>query len=115
MPAYRVMTNQGEPKAKARSMLPQELGACWQQIPNKALFGVLLAVWLAFFHWLGNSTLGFIKSQSLFRWMHYVFSGSPDDAHGLLIPFVVLALLWWKRRELLAAPKGIWWPALALV
>jgi exosortase len=31
------------------------------------------------------------------------------------VPFVVLALFWWKRAELLAVEKAVWWPALGLV
>ena len=31
---------------------------------------------------------------------------------ALLIPFVVLALFWWKRKELLAQPLGLWWPGI---
>jgi exosortase len=33
----------------------------------------------------------------------------------LLIPFVVLALFWWKRKELLSLPLRTWWPGLFLV
>jgi exosortase len=40
-----------------------------------------------------------------------MYSKSEDDAHGRLIPFVVLALFWWKRAELLEVPKRHWWPA----
>src|SRR6185503_2928849 len=38
-----------------------------------------------------------------------------DDQHGPWILVVVLALLWWKRKELAQAPKRNWWPALAIV
>ena len=38
-----------------------------------------------------------------------------DDGHANLIPFVVLALFWWKRKELLAQPMKTWWPGLVLV
>jgi exosortase len=38
-----------------------------------------------------------------------------DDGHGNLIPFVVLALFWWKRKELLSQPLRSWSPALLLV
>lgn len=95
---------------------------CWQRLPNKAFFFVLLAAWLALFHFLGNATLGYIRSQSpsLFRWMldaydpagNYLMS---DDGHGVIIPFVVLALFWWKRKELLAQPLRIWPPGLLLL
>ena len=37
------------------------------------------------------------------------------DAHGLIVPFVVLALFWWKRKELLGVSLRLWWPALLLV
>src|SRR5262249_13923707 len=38
-----------------------------------------------------------------------------NDRQGWLIPFVVLGLLWWKRKELLEAPLKLWLPALAVV
>ncbi len=38
-----------------------------------------------------------------------------DEGHGLLIPFVVLVLFWWKRKDLLAKPPGLWWPAIGLI
>jgi len=37
------------------------------------------------------------------------------DAHGLLVPFVVLGLMWWKRKELLAGNLRSWRPGLVLV
>ena len=40
---------------------------------------------------------------------------SGDDADGNLIPFLVVGLFWWKRRELLALSLKIWPPALLLV
>lgn len=33
-----------------------------------------------------------------------------DEAHGMVIPFVVLGILWWKRKELLALPLRTWTP-----
>ncbi|MDB6057177.1 MAG: exosortase, partial [Verrucomicrobiales bacterium] len=38
-----------------------------------------------------------------------------DDSHGLLIPFAVLGLLWWKRKDLLALPQRAWWPGVCLL
>jgi len=94
----------------------------WQKLPNKGFFFILLIAWLALFQFLGNTTLGYIRSESpsLYSWMldaydpsgHYL---SSDDGHGVLIPFVVLALFWWKRKELLAQPLQIWPPGLILV
>jgi exosortase len=87
----------------------------WENQPNKAVFFTLLAAWAGLFHFLGNSTFGYIDSPSLFGWLQYVYGVSEDDAHGKLIPLVVLGLLWWKRRELISLPKSPWWPAIALV
>lgn len=92
---------------------------CWHRLPNKGLFLVLLVAWLALFQFLGNSTLGYISTPSLLEWMHTVYSGEDasgsDDGHGKFIPFVVLALFWWKRKQLLALPLKTWWPGLLLV
>ena len=76
--------------------------------------------WLALFQFLGNSTLGYISTPSLLSWMNAVYVSNPDangsdDSHGKLIPFVVLALFWWKRKQLLALPLRTWWPGLLLV
>jgi exosortase len=38
-----------------------------------------------------------------------------DDAHGNFIPFLVIGLFWWKRRELLAPPLKLWWPGLLIL
>ncbi len=72
-------------------------------------------MWAAFFHLQGNSTLGYIPSASLFVWLENAWRNSADDQHGYLIPIAVVALLWWRREELLALPKRPWWPALVLV
>jgi len=94
------------------------LAACWQRLPDKGLFFSLLAAWLALFHFFGNSTFGYVDTPSLFHWMYNAYnSKSPtaDDGHANLIPFVVLALFWWKRKELLSQPLKTWWPGLGLV
>ncbi len=91
---------------------------CWQRLPNKSFFFLLLAAWLTLFHFLGNSIFGYIHSPSLLQWMYNAYnqgSDSGDDAYGNLIPFLVIGLFWWKRKELLALPLKIWPPALLLV
>ncbi len=96
----------------------QDLADCWQQLPSKALFFTLLAAWLALFQFLGNPILGYIRSPSLFSWMYEAYNGSTggsDDAHGNLIPFLVVGLMWWKRKELLAQPLNLWWPGFLVV
>jgi exosortase len=88
----------------------------WRQLPNQVFFFTLAAVWVALFVFLGNPTFNYLDSPSLLAWMFNIYtSTSVDEGHGLLIPFVVLALFWWKRKELLARPPGLWWPAIGLV
>jgi exosortase len=88
----------------------------WRQLPNRWFFLVLAAAWVALFVFLGNAVFNYQDSPSLFAWMFICYS-SPyiDEGHGLLIPFVVLVLFWWKRRELLAQPLRLWSPAIGLV
>ncbi|MCX6895883.1 MAG: exosortase/archaeosortase family protein [Verrucomicrobia bacterium] len=110
------MTNtQSNSKPGAPQEFLRELAACWRALPDKVLFFTMLAAWVALFHFLGNSALGHTKTRSLFGWLEYVYSSSADDEHGRLVPFVVLWLFWWKRKELLAVEKSSWWPALGLV
>ncbi len=104
-----------ESPTPSRASFRDEFLRCWTALPGKALFGLLLLVWLALFQFQGNSTLGYVKTSSLFGWMNYAYQNSADDELGYVIPLVVLALLWWKRDELLALPKRVWLPALALV
>lgn len=96
----------------------QEVAECWGRLPNKAFFFVLLAAWLALFTFFGNSTFGYSHSSSLFGWMWMAYNSqgvSGDDAYGDLIPFLVIGLFWWKRKELLALPLKLWMPALIFV
>lgn len=93
----------------------QEFVSNWQQWPAKPLWFSLLAAWLLLFHFLGNSTLGYIDTRSLFGWMRYCYDQHPDDEHGYLIPLVILIMFWWKRRELLERVGTVWWPAVGIV
>jgi len=91
---------------------------CWRRLPNKSFFFLLLAAWLTLFHLLGNSVFGYIHSPSLLTWMFNAYNNgglSGDDADGNIIPFLVIGLFWWKRRELLALPLTVWPPALVMV
>src|SRR6185503_10255058 len=94
-----------------RSALRDELAAVWSSFPDKLLFFSLVTVWVVFFHVLGNSTFGYRDTPSLFGWMNYTYSCQEDDRHGKIVPLLVLALLWVKRRELTAVAKAPWWPA----
>jgi exosortase len=94
----------------------QEFSDCWRRLGNKGIFFSLLAAWCLLFQFLGNSTFGYVDTASLFHWMYTAYnSGASEDAHGNLIPFVVLVLFWWKRKELMAVPQNVWPPALAVI
>src|SRR3954451_174425 len=85
----------------------------WQLLPNKGLFFGLLAAWLLLFQFLGNGTFGYVDTASLMHWMVNAYThGESEDGQGLLIPFVVLVLFWWKRKQLLSVPNRTWMPIL---
>jgi exosortase len=102
-------------EAEREPGLIEELLLFWRGLPNKWLFGVLGLAWVGLFHFLGNSTFGYLDTPSLFSWLGYAYRNEQEDALGPLIPYVVLALLVVKRKELMPIEKGIWWPALVLV
>src|ERR1051325_1221731 len=79
-----------------------ELQELWTSIPSKAVFGILFAAWFALFHFLGNSTFGYFKTPSIFKWLYGIYESAPDDSLGGLIAFAVLALFWWKREAIMA-------------
>jgi exosortase len=92
----------------------------WEKLPNRVFFLVLLSVWILLFHFLGNSTRGYIRTDSLFSWLYQAYNAGDEhtggeDSHGNLIPFLVLGLMFWKRKELLAVPLHTWWPALGII
>lgn len=92
----------------------------WSRLPNKAFFLTLTTIWLGLFFLLGNSTLGYVSSPSLFSWVLNAYHPAgkyfdSDDGHGVLVPLIVLALLWWKRKQLMSVQLTTWWPALLLL
>jgi exosortase len=91
---------------------------CWHRLPNKAIFFTLLAAWLLLFQFCGNSILGYLHTASLFAWLYdaYTLGGEVNESsHGKIIPFLVVGIFWWKRKELLALPLKLWWPGLLLL
>ena len=102
--------------SSAHRSFQDEFLACWRVLPDKALFFGLLAIWLALFHFLGNSTFGYVDSPSLFVWIQRIcLRPDSDDSHVTLVPLIVLGLFWWKREVLLGVGKTTWWPALFLL
>jgi exosortase len=88
----------------------------WAQMPNRGFFLTLAALWVALFSFLGNAAFNHFDPTSLFGWLFHLYTAPlMDEGHGLLIPFVVLALYWWRRKELVSQPLGLWWPALGLI
>lgn len=88
-----------------------ETMALIRSLPSKGAFLVLAAFWVAIFAFYGNNTFGYRDTPSLFNWMYYVYTTSPDDDYCLIMPVVVLGLLVWKRAELLPLEKSAWLPA----
>lgn len=91
---------------------------------DKGLLLSLAAAWFALFHFLGNSTFGYVDSPSLFGWLWGAYSSSSfpggpivkllnaDDGYCVLIPFLVLGLFWSRRQQWLAIHRETWWPGL---
>src|SRR5712671_9144 len=91
---------------------------CWRRLPNKFFFFTLLAAWLLLFQFWGNSILGYVHTPSLFSWLNeaYNSAGAAEDAgHGDFIPFLVVGIFWWKRKEMLALPLQTWWPGILML
>jgi len=85
--------------------------------------GVSAIIGLVFvlFHYLGNTTDARFFGRSTLLWMVHRWNnsglalGAADYSHAWLIPVVSLAVIWWKRHELIAAPKSISYTGLAVV
>jgi len=102
----------------AVEVFASELRLVWHQLPNKALFGVLFTCWLLLFHYLGNSSFGYTNTASLLKWIWPSFLPADnefDSGIGMLLPFVVLGLFWWKRNELIAVRLASWPWGLAIM
>jgi exosortase len=91
----------------------EEFRHYWAQLPDRVIFFGLLAAWALLFQFFGWTSAIAGNSNSLFDWMWGKWSDSSNDAgHGELIPFVVLGLLWLRRKRLAEAVTGVWWPGL---
>lgn len=91
---------------------------CWRHLPDKSFFFALLAAWLLLFQFWGNSILGYVHTSSLFGWLYEAYNSAQsveDAGHGDFMPFLVVAIFWWKRKELLALPLQMWWPGILIL
>ncbi|HEY0456451.1 MAG TPA: hypothetical protein VGE41_08745, partial [Verrucomicrobiae bacterium] len=76
----------------------------------------LLACWIGLFVFLGNSTLGYVNSASVFGWLDWVlWLPNTEETYIAFILPIVLALFWWKREQLINVPKRHWWPSLLII
>ena len=85
--------------------------------PDKTLFFGLLILWLLLFHFLGNSTLSYVNTNSLFGWMSHVYNSEiNDESHGFLIPLCgSVSVLVEEGRPDCDPAKELWAPALGLL
>jgi exosortase len=101
------------------SLTMKELKQLWTSLPLKGPFAVLFVAWCAVFHWLGNSGLGYIKTDSLFEWLNewYQMKSPVETGDELcpLAPFAVAMVVYLKREEFAAIAKRPWPPALLIL
>ncbi|HUD83053.1 MAG TPA: exosortase/archaeosortase family protein [Candidatus Saccharimonadales bacterium] len=94
----------------------EEFRSYWARLPDKGFFFGLLAAWCVVFELFGTASFNFSTTPSLFQWMYNAWDAPMlDSSQGKLIPFVVVILLWVRRRELAETITGWWWPGLAFV
>ena len=99
--------------AGASGHFGQELQFYWSKLPDATAFLGLLAAWCLLFQFFGWTSSVAGQSSSLFGWMWYKWSDpSNDSSHGKLIPWVVLGLLWLRRKRVMDSVAGVWWPGL---
>jgi exosortase len=81
----------------------------WKVLPNKLFFFGLAGCWVLLFSLLGNSVFAFTDSWAIFGWMFFNYNiPSTDAQYALFMPFVILALFYWKRKTLVAKPLEAW-------
>ena len=109
------MTDEKSERGGLWEDLSSDFAKVWNSIPLKWLFFALLGVWVVLFHFLGNSTFGYIKSHSLLEWMYWAYNTNEDDQHGLYIPLVILVLFWISRNDFRGTVTRPWFGGLLFV
>jgi len=82
-----------------------------EQVIQLGFMAVIIGFVFSLFHLLGN-TVADVNSQSAFvwmvsRWNDSISYGGVDWSFGWVIPPICLLAVWFRRRELLSAPKAI--------
>lgn len=82
------------------------------------LISVMIGLLFMLFHMLGN-TVENVNSRSAFQWMfarwNDTISFGADYSHGYFIPFVSLAVLWYRRKEIFSVNTWVDWRGLVVV
>lgn len=80
------------------------------ELLNIGFVSVIIGFLFVLFHLFGN-TVDNVDTSSAFNWMIARWgdkqSFGADYSHGYLIPFVSLAVIWYKREDFFAAPKQV--------
>ncbi len=84
-------------------------------IPYLKELGVLLVAWVALFHFLGNSTLGYVETPSLYGWWLWTFRNTPTESHAYYMPVLAVGLIVFRWNRLRTEIRGLWWPALLVM
>ena len=94
----------------------KEISVLLKRLPHKSVFLVGAIAMVFLFHLFGNATFGYVDTSSAFGWAYNAYNAKySEDGHGNLIPFAVLVLLIWKRKELASLEFKAWWPGLSLL
>jgi exosortase len=111
-PTHSSLMSSSSPEAIAA--LPQSCaqGAGKLVLWASALLSAALVVWFYGFETRYDSGRG----QSAFRWIYSAWNGETDYEHGLMFPFVIAGLIFYRLKDLkVAAGKESGWGLLAVL
>ena len=73
-----------------------------------ALLAVIIGLIFCMYHFLGNTTNIKLYGRSSFSWMLGRWANMGGDfSHAWLIPIVSIVIIWYKRKDFVAAPKQV--------
>lgn len=79
-----------------------------EDLMHIGFLAVIAGLIFCMYHFLGNTTNTKLYGRSTFQWMLGRWENMGDDfSHAWLIPFVSLGVIWYRRKEFIAAPKHI--------